>query len=104
MVLGLSPQVKSMPMSIEKKKNDSDAVPCTCHGVGPDKDTSMPTPYTPTPNTFTENCVEISAMKWKGENWISASKPDEPETEQAEKPKKKSECVPNCTVLVVTAK
>ena len=48
--------------------------------------------------------VEISTMKWNGENWISASKPELPETEQAEKPKKKSECVPNCTVLVVTAK
>ncbi len=35
-VLGSSPQVKSMPISMEKKKNESDAVPWTCHGVGPD--------------------------------------------------------------------
>src|SRR4051812_20551096 len=96
-VFGVSPPVKSNPMSIEKKKNDSDAVPWTCHGVGPSRLTSMPTPYTPTPNTLTENCVEISAMKWNGENWISASKPELPCTEHAEKPKKKLECAPNCT-------
>ena len=29
-------------------------------------------------------------MKWNGENWISASKPELPETDSAEKPKKKS--------------
>ena len=50
-VLGSSPQVKSIPISIEKKKNDSDAVPWTCQGAGPYSVTSMPTPYTPTPKT-----------------------------------------------------
>ena len=64
-VFGLSPQVKSMPMEIEKKKNDSDAVPCTCQGVGPESATSMPTPYTPIPNTCTENWLEISAIEMK---------------------------------------
>ena len=34
------------------------------------------------------NEVEIWTMKWNGENWISASKPDSPSTESAEKPKK----------------
>jgi len=35
---------------------------------------------------------------------ISASKPELPCTEQAEKPKKKLECAPNWIVFVVTAK
>jgi hypothetical protein len=55
------------------------------------------------PKTFTENDVEISTMKWNGENWISASKPEWPLTLSASKPKKNSECVPNGPVDVVTA-
>ena len=43
-------------------------------------------------------------MKWNGENWMSASKPECPSTESAENPKNMSECVPNWTVFVVTAK
>ena len=87
-VLRLSPQVKSMPMSIEKKKNESEAVPLACHGVGPSTVSAMPTPKTPMPNTLTENEVENETLKWNGENWISASKLEAPCTFSAENPKK----------------
>src|SRR5205085_1271876 len=96
-----SPHVKSMLTSIEKKKNEIDAVPCACHGVGPSSVRSMPSPQTPTPNTFTENDVEISTVKWNGENSMSASNPECPSTESAENPKNMSECEPNWTVFVV---
>ena len=59
----------------------------------------MPIPYTPTPNTCTENDVEIETVKWNGENWISASKPSGRSLTARENPKKYSACVPNCTVL-----
>ena len=58
----------------------------------------------PEPNTWTENDVEIETLKWNGENSISASNPECPLTDRALKPKKYSARVPNCTVLVVTAK
>src|SRR5690348_13840357 len=103
-VLRLSPQVKSMPMSIEKKKNDSEAVPFACHGVGPSSDSAMSMPNMPIPNTFTENDVWIETMKWNGENWMSASKPECPCTFSASNPKKYSACVPNWTLLLVIAK
>ena len=48
-VFGSSPQVTSIPISIEKKKNESDAVPCTCQRRRAFEVTSMPTPYTPMP-------------------------------------------------------
>src|SRR5207247_379472 len=98
------PHVKSTFTSTEKKKNEIEAVPCACHGVGPSSVRSMPRPHTPTPNTLTENDVEISTVKWNGENWISASNPEWPSTDSAEKPKNMSACEPNCAVFVVTAK
>ena len=72
--------------------------------LGPSSVRSMSMPNTPTPKTWTENDVEIDTMKWNGENWISASKPECPLTDSALKPKKYSAWVPNWTVLVVTAK
>ena len=48
----------------------------------------MPMPYTPTPNTLTENEVETRHVKWKGENWISASKPELPFTDSAREAEK----------------
>jgi hypothetical protein len=39
-----SPQLKSMPMSIEKKKNESEAVPWACQRVGPSRVSLMSTP------------------------------------------------------------
>src|SRR5216684_220522 len=80
----LSPQVNSMPMSTEKNRKESDAVPLACHGVGPSRVNEMPTPNTPIPKTCTENEVEIDTLKWNGENWISASKPEAPSTDSAE--------------------
>src|SRR5437016_901903 len=83
-----SPQVNSIPISTEKNRKESDAVPLACHSAGPSSVREMPIPNTPIPKTWTENDVEIETLKWNGENWISASKPDAPSTESAEKPKK----------------
>src|SRR5579859_6282240 len=62
-VLRLSPQVKSIPMSTEKKKKESEAVPWACHGVGPSSVRSTSIPLTPSANTFTEKEVETSTVK-----------------------------------------
>ena len=89
---------------MEKKKNEIDALPLICHGVGPERATSRCTLNTPTPNTLTDTPAEICTTNLKGENWNSASKPMCPSTLIALNPKNSSAFAPNCAVLLVTAK
>ena len=59
----------------------------------------------PTPKTFTEKEVEMSTreMEWRElDQRIEARRP--PTDERARNRRNNSECEPNCTVLVVTAK
>ena len=100
----LSPQVKSMPMSTEKKKNDSDAVPWACHGVGPSSVGRCRCPHTPTPNTLHRECRRDRDDEVERRELDQRVEAGVPSTDRAEKPKKYSAWVPNWTVLVVTAK